>query len=693
LDLLESFFDTAQFAPHGQCLLWQSNWLALYTVSDGAIALAYFSIPLALAWFVVKRRDIAFRWIFVLFCVFIVACGTTHVFDVWTLWNPDYGAAGLVKAFTAVASVMTAVMLWNLLPRALALPGSTALRDLNLLLERQVGEHREARAGLQDMNALLEERVKERTAALEREIEQRRAAEAELIRSREQFRHLFLSNPLPMWIYDRSTLQFLEVNDAAIDNYGYSRDEFLKMGLADIRPPEEIDRLLTNIGRKVGAYESSRNWRHRRKNGELLTVDVFSHEIALTDRMARLAVVLDVTQRNAAEEQLRQAQKMEAVGQLTGGIAHDFNNLLAIIQGNLEMLQERLAGDPKLGDMIDYALRASERGASLTKRLLAYSRQQPLDPRAVDIALLIAGMTDLMRRALGETVDVRTYIPAGLWPTRIDPNELEHALLNLAVNARDAMPSGGTLTIEAENTRLDEAYAAQNAEVKPGAYVMIAVTDTGIGMTKEVIARVFEPFFTTKPVGQGSGLGLSMVFGFVKQSGGHIKVYSEPGHGTTVRLYLPRAAVAERAAEAPAEEAAGTAARQSELILVVEDDPDVRKLVLNLVEDLGYRTVSAVDGGSALEALDRVGRVDLLFTDVVLPRGMNGALLARAARERQPDLRVLYMSGYTRNAILHNGVLDEGVQLITKPFRKADLAKKLRQALGEMSGETEAADS
>jgi CheY-like chemotaxis protein len=268
----------------------------------------------------------------------------------------------------------------------------------------------------------------------------------------------------------------------------------------------------------------------------------------------------------------------------------------------------------------------------------------------------------------------------GLWPTRIDPNELEHAMLNLAVNARDAMPNGGTLSIEAENAQLDTAYAEHNIEVKPGAYVMIAITDTGGGMSKEVIERVFEPFFTTKPIGQGSGLGLSMVYGFVKQSGGNIKVYSEPGQGTTIRLYLPRFAEKPEAAPAPHDPVLD-AGHKGEVILVVEDDPDVRKLVLGMVESLGYQTISAIDGPSALEALERVGKVDLLFTDVVLPRGMNGAALARAAQQRQAGLRVLYMSGYTRNAILHNGALDEGVQLITKPFRKADLAGKLREVL------------
>ena len=371
MNFLSAFFDTQQFAPHGQCLLWQPDLLILYTLSDAAIALAYFSIPLALAIFLLKRRDLAFPGVFILFCIFIVACGTTHIFDVWTLWNPDYGVAGLVKAFTAVASVGTAVVLWNLMPKALALPGPAQFKGLNLLLEQELGEHRAARTTLQDMTEALERRVQERTAELEREIAQRRATEIELLKSREQFRHLFLSNPLSMWIYDRATLNFLEVNDAAIGNYGYTRQEFLAMKLTDIRPPEDVARLLVMLQKGAETYEQSNNWRHRRKTGEIMSVDVFTHQIDIDGHDARLAVVLDVTQRNIAEEQLRQAQKMEAIGQLTGGIAHDFNNLLAIIQGNIELVQERVAHDPKMSEMITYALRASERGASLTKRLLA----------------------------------------------------------------------------------------------------------------------------------------------------------------------------------------------------------------------------------------------------------------------------------------------------------------------------------
>jgi CheY-like chemotaxis protein/two-component sensor histidine kinase len=396
-------------------------------------------------------------------------------------------------------------------------------------------------------------------------------------------------------------------------------------------------------------------------------------QMALERRAAEIALKL-------TEDRLRQAQKMEVVGQLAGGVAHDFNNLLAIIQGNLELVRER-TGDAEIREMLDDALKAAGRGATLTQQLLAYSRRQPLAPKRLVLDRLIADLSGLLRRMLGETIQVRAEVARDLRAVRVDPNQLESALLNLAVNARDAMPEGGRITIEAANAVLDEGYAADHAEVVPGSYVMIAVTDTGRGMSKDVAARALEPFFTTKPVGQGTGLGLSMVFGFVKQSQGHLKIYSEPGHGTTVKLYL--AAEAGGGADETPPEAASPAAGagKGEVVLVVEDDPSVRKLALRMLAGLGYRALEAEDAGAAMRLLEGEARIDLLLTDVVLPGAMGGTALARAARERRPGLGVLYMSGYTANAIVHNGVLDEGVHLLTKPFGRQELAAKLREVL------------
>ncbi len=366
---------------------------------------------------------------------------------------------------------------------------------------------------------------------------------------------------------------------------------------------------------------------------------------------------------------------------MTGGVAHDFNNLLAIIHGNLELLDEDIAESSPLKQLVQDALRAAKRGASLTHQLLAYSRQQPLSPDIVKIGDLLLEMSELLERTLGETITIRSDIDTDLWPARIDPNQLANTILNLAVNARDAMPEGGKLTIEASNTILDREYADRNAEVLPGPYVLVALTDTGTGMSKQVLDRALEPYFTTKEIGQGSGLGLSMVYGFAKQSGGHLKIYSEPGRGTTVRLYLPKAESDIKEPVQPREQVSIPAKPGSETVLVVEDEPMVRALAIRILAGLGYRTFEAQDGPTAVSVLDTAGPIDLLLTDVVLPRGMSGPQLARQAQARHPGLQVLYMSGYTRNAIIHNGVLDQGVHLLTKPFLKQELALAVRNCL------------
>jgi PAS domain S-box-containing protein len=381
------------------------------------------------------------------------------------------------------------------------------------------------------------------------------------------------------------------------------------------------------------------------------------------------------------EETLRQSQKMEAVGQLTGGIAHDFNNLLQVVIGNLEALQRALPLDSaRLRRAADNAMAGAQRAATLTQRLLAFSRRQPLNPRPVDPNMLVGNMSELLHRTLGETIAIETVRGAGVWRVEVDPTGLEAAILNLAVNARDAMPEGGQLTIETANAHLDEGYARTHSEVVPGQYVVLSVSDTGMGMDEATVAQAFEPFFTTKPVGQGTGLGLSQVYGFVKQSGGHLKIYSEPGEGTTIKIYLPRLAAgdAEEASAVPIFPPEGAAA---ETILVVEDDEDVRAQSAEALGELGYRVIQAQDGPSALRVLRREAHVDLLFTDVVLPGGLTGAQVASEAQVIQPGIRVLFTTGYARNAIVHNGRLDPGVQLITKPYSFVDLAAKIRDVL------------
>ncbi len=394
-------------------------------------------------------------------------------------------------------------------------------------------------------------------------------------------------------------------------------------------------------------------------------------------------VAAEIAVRMKTEEAFRQVQKMEAIGQLTGGVAHDFNNLLQVITGNLYLLQQRLStgkvSATEFRRWTDGALRGAQRGGLLTQRLLAFSRRQPLNSKTLDVNRLVAGMSELLRRTLGESIGIETVLAGGLWRTFADANELENALLNLAVNARDAMREGGRLTIETANTYIDDAYAAAHDDVPSGQYVMIAVSDTGTGMTADVIARAFEPFFTTKEIGQGTGLGLSQVYGFVKQSGGHVKIYSEPGEGTTVKIYMPR--LMDGNTEIPIEGAAPQppVGAQGEIILLVEDDEDVRANTTMMLRELGYGVLEAVDGPTAVELLKSKAGIDLLFTDVGLPGGMNGRQLADQARLLRPGLNVLFTSGYARNAIAHQGRLDPGVELLSKPFTLNQLAAKMRQ--------------
>jgi len=393
---------------------------------------------------------------------------------------------------------------------------------------------------------------------------------------------------------------------------------------------------------------------------------------------------VDVTQRARAEAMFRQIQKMESIGQLTGGVAHDFNNLLQIVASNIDLVRAS-PDDPRNPQRLDLAMAGAERGARLTRQLLAFARRQPLEPRPTNLGRLVGDMTEMIRRSLGEAIEVETVTAGGLWSAMADPGQMENAILNLAINARDAMPDGGQLTIEVANASLDETYAADHSEVMPGQYVMLAVSDTGMGMTPEVVARAFEPFFSTKPDGQGTGLGLSQVYGYAKQLGGHVKIYSEPGHGTTVKMYLPRTRQPEELLEVQALSAIEFG---RETVLVVEDDAAVRGGAVDMLADLGYRALQAADAEAALAVLMSGTSVDVLFTDVVMPGPLKTRDLVRQAQALQPGIAVLFTSGYTENAIIHNGRLDSGVLLISKPYRREELARKLRVAIAQARAST-----
>ena len=503
----------------------------------------------------------------------------------------------------------------------------------------------------------------------------------------DRYRVLFKANPYPMVAVDRQTGRFLAVSNAAVKQYGWSHDELLGMHTNDIYPPEELPKIqIIPPGYNLDELPPIQGFRHRKKDGTVFDVEMILRSIEFDGRPGFLATAQDVSERVrgekarlAAEEQLRQSQKMEAVGQLTGGIAHDFNNILFVILANTDALLEEEGLAPDMTDRLDQIDKAVQRASGLTRQLLAFSRKQPLRPQRTDLNDLVADTGKLLRRALGAEIEIESILADDLCTVDIDRSQLETALVNLCINARDAMPGGGRLLIETCNVVLDREYGASNPDAAPGAYAMVAVSDTGGGMPPETLAKVFEPFFTTKEVGKGTGLGLSMVYGFIKQSRGHIRIYSEVGRGTSIKLYLPRS---DGEVEELAVRDKAPAPRGSERILVVEDEPQVRASVVQQLQSLGYAVTEASDGTAGIVAFEAAREpFDLLLTDVVMPGPLSGKLLADEAARRWPGTPVVFMSGFTETSSVRHGRLDEGAVLLSKPFRKADLAHIVRQAL------------
>ena len=605
--LIERLFGTDGFSPHGFCLLWDPAIIWLNAASDMVIGFAYYSIPVALVYFVYKRQDLVFGWMFALFAAFIVACGTTHFFEVFTIWNPYYGIQGLIKAVTAVASIITAFFLWPLVPKALALPSPTQLRVANEELARQIRERNGALARAQesdDRYRLLVERVVDYAIFM-----------------------LDAKGLVTTW------------NAGAERIKGYKAKEIIGQHFSVFYTPEDRDAgkpiMALEIAARDGMYEAESL--RVRKDGNRFWANVVID--ALRDEQGRLVgfakITRDVTERHLAQEELErtrtalaQSQKMDAIGQLAGGVAHDLNNFLTTVLGNLDLFQHRVGTIEKPHrHLLEAAVRGAESGASLISKLLGFSRRQILSPVTADLNKVVSGAAPLLRSALGETVQLELIQSAGLWRILVDTTLLETTLLNLVLNARDAMPAGGKLTIEMANAFLDEEYARAH-DVRAGQYVMVAVSDTGHGMDQATLLQAFEPFYTTKEVGRGSGLGLSQVYGFVKQSDGHIKLYSEPQRGTTVKIYLPRLVVDVEADHAVHQLRSSTPTGH-ELVLVVEDDPAVRALTKEALIHLGYGVLEAATPADALKVAQERDDIRLLFTDVILPRSTAGCLPSR----------------------------------------------------------------
>lgn len=501
-----------------------------------------------------------------------------------------------------------------------------------------------------------------------------RSAEA-LRASEARYRQLFDGNPSPMWVCDPATLAFLEVNQAALDHYGYSRAEFLSKTILDIRPGADVPEFL-RILNSSGLPDSERVWRHQKRDGGVIHVRVAARDIVFESRPARLVVVDDVSEQRRLEEELRQAQKMEAVGRLSGGVAHDFNNILMVVSGHVALLLEEDLPPQALASVTEIQ-KAADRASGLTQQLLAFSRKQSIQPKIVNPNRIVKNACAMIGRLIGENIEVRTCLSADIAPFRVDPGEMEQVLMNLAINARDAMPNGGILTIKTETVLLKDHPEIPDRTFDSGPYVLVSVEDTGCGMDEATKSRIFDPFFTTKPVGRGTGLGLSSVYGIVKQSAGIIAVDSQPGEGTKFRIYLPSVdAQVEEARVAAQNPEAG-----SESILLVEDEDAVRDITAQGLQRLGYHVICAKNAGAAKQiCAQHDTSIDVLLTDVIMP-DMNGPQLARALKTVRPEMRVLFMSGYTHDSLMECGFSTESVDLINKPFTFDQLHRKLREVL------------
>ncbi|HUN43498.1 MAG TPA: PAS domain S-box protein [Acetobacteraceae bacterium] len=527
-------------------------------------------------------------------------------------------------------------------------------------------------------------------AKVTRDMTEQRAAQLAVLESERRFRLLVQGvTDYAIYLLDPEG-RITNWNAGAARIKGYYEQEIIGQHFSRFYTPEDIDtRLPWNAlekARREGRYEAE-GWRVRKDGSRFwagVVVDAIHDETGALIGFAK--ITRDLTERRAVQlelersrEQLFQSQKMEAIGQLTGGLAHDFNNLLTGISGSLELLRARIA-QGRLRDLDRYitsAQSATSRAAALTHRLLAYARRQTLDSRPIDVNRLIAGMEDMLRRTVGPEIELETALSVGLWPTRCDPNQLETAILNLCINSRDAMPDGGRLVIETQNSWIDDRSAKQR-DMQSGQYVAICVTDTGTGMTPEVLTRAFDPFYTTKPLGQGTGLGLSMVYGFARQSNGQVRLYSEQGNGTTVRIYLPRHFGEAEAEPEQSKFEPVSHAGAGETVLIVDDEPTVRMLIAEVLEELGYAAIEAADSVSGMKVLNSDVRIDLLITDVGLPGGLNGRQMADAAREKRPALKVLFITGYAENAAISNGHLHPGMHVLTKPFAMDKLAARIK---------------
>jgi PAS domain S-box-containing protein len=635
----------SKYMEHGDCLLWEPGLVWLHVISDIVTGIAYYSIPFGMFYFAYKRRDLPFHSLFLLFGVFILACGTTHFFAAYTIYVPEYWVEGGVKGFTALVSIVSAVYFIPRIPEAISMPSLTKSLEENRELNAQLGKRLEE---LEQQKSLMNAVIGGTTDS----IFVKDTAGRYLMANNEVTR--VFGKPLEE-IIGRDDTHFFPVDEA---NLLISGDRDI-MNMAG--PVTREEHITTVDGRRTFMATKGPI---RDAQGKVIGLFGISRDITESRNMA---------------EQLRQSQKMEAVGRLAGGIAHDFNNLMTVITGYSDLLLNQLDEKSKPRREVEEIKLAGERATALTRQLLAFSRRQVLQPKVLDLNEVVSSLENMLRRLIGEDVEFRTVLGTGLWSVKADPGQMEQVLVNLVVNARDAMPGGGKLAIETSNVFLDESYSRSHLPVQIGPYVVLAISDTGVGMDEATASQVFEPFFTTKERGKGTGLGLSTVYGIVKQSGGFIWLYSELGKGSTFKVYLPRSEDRENGlskAALPVEDLRGR-----KIILLVEDDESIRKLAVEILGQYGYTVLPAGDGEEALRiAGAHEGEIGLLLTDVIMPR-MGGPELYERLRQLRPGIKVLYMSGYTDDAIVHQGVLDPGTAFLQKPYSPISLARKVKEVL------------
>jgi PAS domain S-box-containing protein len=511
-----------------------------------------------------------------------------------------------------------------------------------------------------------------------RDISRRKAAEEQVLAEQQRQRAFFAASPLPMWIYDRQSLALVDVNDAAIEHYGYTREEFMNLTLRDLRPPDEVQRLQKALDAGVPQRYRAGVWKHRKKDGSIIDVEVVTTDLMLAGRALSLTALNDITERLRISAEMEESQRMEAIGRLAGGVAHDFNNLLTVVESTAELLLEDLPAESRMREDLTVIQSASREAAALTRQLLAFSRRQVLAPLVLNLNGFIPETRKMLARLLGARVTIRAVLASDLGQVKLDPGQIQQILVNLAVNARDAMPNGGTITIETENRLVSSSAPGATEAEEPGDYVVLRVTDTGVGMDAATRARIFEPFFTTKERGKGTGLGLATVYGIVQQSGGHIRVRSAPGEGSSFEVCLPRVwaqADSLRVAEGSVH------SRGAESVLIAEDDDAVRRLLVRCLRLQGYLVLEAADGTEAMRlAAAHSGTLSLLLTDIVMP-GVSGPEIARRIREERPTLAVLYVSGYVEDDAVRDALAESGDTILPKPFGPHELAQAVRITL------------